>query len=87
MDVRSFPSASRNRAPASVLIQNSALALSRLQLARSDGDLTPEQEKQVQFIRKAPESLTELVNDLLDLAKVEASKTVVTPIEFSAEDL
>jgi signal transduction histidine kinase/CheY-like chemotaxis protein len=66
---------------------NSVLALSRLLLARTDGDLTPEQEKQVQFIRKAAESLTELVNDLLDLAKVEAGKTVVTPVEFSAEDL
>ena len=66
---------------------NSVLALSRLLLARTDGDLTPEQEKQVQFIRKSAESLTELVNDLLDLAKVEAGKTVVTPVDFSAEDL
>ena len=66
---------------------NSVLALSRLLLARTDGDLTPEQEKQVLFIRKAAESLTELVNDLLDLAKVEAGKTVVTPIEFKVEDL
>jgi signal transduction histidine kinase/CheY-like chemotaxis protein len=66
---------------------NSVLALSRLLLARTDGDLTPEQEKQVQFIRKSAESLTELVNDLLDLAKVEAGKTVVTPVEFSADDL
>jgi signal transduction histidine kinase/CheY-like chemotaxis protein len=66
---------------------NSVLALSRLLLARTDGDLTPEQEKQVQFIRKSAESLTELVNDLLDLAKVEAGKTVVTPVEFTAGDL
>ena len=66
---------------------NSVLALSRLLLARIDGDLTSEQEKQVQFIRKAAESLTELVNDLLDLAKVEAGKAVVTPVEFTAEDL
>jgi signal transduction histidine kinase/CheY-like chemotaxis protein len=66
---------------------NSILALSRLLLARTDGDLTPEQEKQVQFIRKAAEGLTELVNDLLDLAKVEAGRTVVTPVEFTAEEL
>ena len=63
---------------------NSILALSRLLLARSDGELTTEQEKQVQFIRKAAENLTELVDDLLDLAKVEAGKTVVTPSEFTA---
>ena len=66
---------------------NSILALSRLLLARSDGELTPEQEKQVHFIRKAAENLTELVNDLLDLAKVEAGKTVVTPVEFAVADL
>ena len=66
---------------------NSILALSRLLLGHTDGELTAEQEKQVQFIRKAAESLTELVNDLLDLAKVEAGKIVVTPIECSAEGL
>jgi signal transduction histidine kinase len=66
---------------------NSILALSRLLLVRADGDLTDEQEKQVQFIRRAAESLTELVNDLLDLAKVAAGKTVVTSAEFSATDL
>jgi signal transduction histidine kinase/CheY-like chemotaxis protein len=66
---------------------NSILALSRLLLARTDGDLTSEQEKQVQFIRRSAESLTDLVNDLLDLAKVEAGKTVITPIEFSVESL
>lgn len=64
---------------------NSILALSRLLLTRGDGELTAEQDKQVHFIRKAAESLTELVNDLLDLAKVEAGKIVVTPIECSAE--
>ena len=38
--------------------------------------LGAEQEKQVTFIRKAAEDLSELVNDLLDLAKVEAGKVV-----------
>jgi signal transduction histidine kinase/CheY-like chemotaxis protein len=66
---------------------NSILALARLLLGRTDGDLSPEQERQVHFIRKSAESLTELVNDLLDLAKVEAGKVVVMPIEFSAETL
>jgi signal transduction histidine kinase/CheY-like chemotaxis protein len=66
---------------------NSILALSRLLLARVDGELLPEQEKQIQFIRKGAENLTELVNDLLDLAKVEAGKTVVAPSEFKAADL
>jgi signal transduction histidine kinase/CheY-like chemotaxis protein len=66
---------------------NSILALSRLLLGRVDGDLTGEQEKQVQFIRRAAESLTELANDLLDLAKVAAGKIVVTPGEFTAAEV
>jgi signal transduction histidine kinase/CheY-like chemotaxis protein len=66
---------------------NSILALSRLLQARSDGELTPEQERQVNFIRQAAENLTELVDDLLDIAKVEAGKTVVSAAEFEATDL
>ena len=66
---------------------NSMLALSRLLLAHSDGPLTAEQETQVRFIRKAAENLTELVDDLLDLAKVEAGKTVVVPSPFTAASL
>ena len=64
---------------------NSILALSRLLLDRSDGELTGEQETQVRFIRKAAQNLTELVDDLLDLAKVEAGKTVVVPSEFTVD--
>jgi signal transduction histidine kinase/CheY-like chemotaxis protein len=66
---------------------NSILALSRLLLSRSDGDLTPEQETQVRFVRRAAENLTELVDDLLDLAKVEAGKTTVAPSRFTAGEL
>jgi signal transduction histidine kinase/CheY-like chemotaxis protein len=63
---------------------NSILALSRMLSEHSDGDLSPEQGKQVSFIRKAALDLTELVNDLLDLAKVEAGKIVVRTTEFDA---
>jgi len=56
---------------------NSILALSGLLLRRTDGELTSEQERQVGFIRKATQDLTEMVNDLLDLAKVESGKTDV----------
>lgn len=66
---------------------NSILALSNLLLARADGDLTSEQETQVRFVRKAAENLTELVDDLLDLAKVEAGKTVVVASPFTAASL
>ncbi len=66
---------------------NSIQALTRLLLDRVDGELTTEQERQVHFIRKAAESLSELVNDLLDLAKVAAGKVVVRPAEFEVSDL
>ena len=66
---------------------NSVLALSRLLLDRTDGELTPEQEIQVTYIRNSAESLFELVNDLLDLAKVEAGKITLHPVEFRVSEL
>ncbi|MFD2366293.1 ATP-binding protein [Pseudoduganella sp. GCM10020061] len=66
---------------------SSIRALSRLLLERVDGDLTPEQEKQVRFILKGAESLSELVDDLLDLAKIEAGKIEIRPVEFEVDDL
>ncbi|WP_298873873.1 ATP-binding protein [uncultured Bradyrhizobium sp.] len=66
---------------------NSVLALSRLLLDRIDGDLTAEQERQVGYIRRSAESLLELVNDMLDLAKVEAGKAEVKPVRFAVTSL
>lgn len=66
---------------------NSIIALSQILLDRLDGSLTPEQEKQVKFIRGSAQSLTELVNDLLDLAKVEAGKVTIRPVHFQVEGL
>jgi signal transduction histidine kinase/DNA-binding response OmpR family regulator len=61
---------------------NSVRALCSLLLSRGDGPLTSEQETQVRFISRAAEDLTELVNDLLDLAKIE-----VRPSEFEVHEL
>jgi signal transduction histidine kinase/CheY-like chemotaxis protein len=66
---------------------NAIQALARLLMERTDGDLTAEQERQVLFIRQSADALSELVNDLLDLAKIEAGKTVVRPAEFAVSDL
>jgi signal transduction histidine kinase len=66
---------------------NSILALSQILIDRMDGNLTPEQEKQVTFIRRSAEDLTDLVNDLLDLAKVEAGKVTIRPTIFTVESL
>jgi signal transduction histidine kinase/DNA-binding response OmpR family regulator len=66
---------------------NSILALSGLLLGRTDGELSSEQVQQVEYIRHAADDLLELVNDLLDLAKVEAGKVEVKPLEFAAANL
>jgi signal transduction histidine kinase len=56
-------------------------------LSRLDGPLTPEQQKQVEFIRSSTNELTEMVNDLLDLAKVEAGRISISPEWFEMVDL
>jgi signal transduction histidine kinase/CheY-like chemotaxis protein len=66
---------------------NSMLALTRLLLERTDGDLTDEQFRQVTLIRTAAQDLSDLVNDLLDLAKVEAGKIVVRAVDFEVVSL
>jgi signal transduction histidine kinase len=66
---------------------NSILALSKILLHRLDGDLTPEQEKQVTYIRQAAEQLATMVDDLLDLRKVESGKLQVHVETFNVTDL
>jgi signal transduction histidine kinase/DNA-binding response OmpR family regulator len=66
---------------------NSISALSQILLDRLDGELTSEQEKQVRFIKSSAQDLTDLVNDLLDLAKVEAGKVTIRPANFDVDTL
>jgi signal transduction histidine kinase/CheY-like chemotaxis protein len=66
---------------------NSITSLCQLLINRSDGNLSAEQEKQVLYIERSAAELTELVNDLLDLAKVEAGKIDVKPRHFEVQDL
>lgn len=66
---------------------NSILSLSQILLDRIDGDLSSEQEKQVGFINKSAGDLSDLVNDLLDLAKIEAGRIDIHPVEFEVTDL
>ncbi len=66
---------------------NSILGLTRLLLARTDGPLTPEQEKQLGFILRSATELSELINDLLDLSKMEAGKIRLHASRFAVSDL
>lgn len=62
-------------------------SLTRILLDRFDGPLTPEQEKQVGFIQSSAQELSEMVNDLLDLAKIEAGRISISPAWFELVDL
>ena len=65
----------------------SMTSIAGILLSRLDGPLTPEQQKQVEFIRGSTRELTEMVNDLLDLAKVEAGRITISPEWFEMVDL
>ncbi|HET7551053.1 MAG TPA: ATP-binding protein [Gemmatimonadaceae bacterium] len=61
--------------------------LARLLLDRTDGDLTQEQERQVTLITQAVDTVTQLVNDLLDIAKIEAGRMTLRPTDFTVAEL
>lgn len=66
---------------------NSIRSLARFLLDPADGPLPAEKQKQAGYILKAAESLTALVDDLLDLAKVEAGKLEVRVEDVDLVDL
>ncbi len=66
---------------------NAVLNMTRILLGRMDGELNAEQELQVTLIQKAALTLTDLVTDLLDLARIEAGKTEVRLASFTVSDL
>jgi len=66
---------------------SSIRSLARLLLDRVDGPLTDEQERQVRFIQSTSTEFSEMVDDLLDLAKVEAGRVEISPAWFELVDL
>ncbi|MBF0396084.1 MAG: hybrid sensor histidine kinase/response regulator [Desulfobacterales bacterium] len=66
---------------------NSILGLSKMLLDGIDGKLTNEQEKQVKFIQKSSENLSQIINNLLDEAKLEAGKIEVHINTFEISEL
>jgi signal transduction histidine kinase len=62
-------------------------SIARLLLDRLDGPLTDEQEKQITFIQSSAVELAEMVDDLLDLAKIEAGRLTISPAWFDMVDL
>ena len=66
---------------------NSILALSQILSDRLDGDLNQEQAKQVGIIERNAHNLLGLINDILDLSKIEAGKLDLLPSDFDIRDL
>lgn len=66
---------------------SSVISLTHLLLSGVDGELTTEQRKQVQYIKESSGGLLELVNDLLDLAKVEAGKISINSAVFGIDEV
>jgi signal transduction histidine kinase len=65
----------------------SVYSLSGILLQGLDGPLGAEQTRQVQLIRDSIRELSEMVDDLLDLAKVDAGRITVSPEWFEMVDL
>jgi signal transduction histidine kinase len=66
---------------------SSMVNLSRILLSHVDGPLSFEQGKQVGLIQRSAEWLTEMVGDLLDIAKIEAGKVELRPDAFDVAAL
>lgn len=65
----------------------SILSMTRLLDDGMDGPLSDGQRKQVRFVSAAALELREMVDDLLDLAKIEAGRITISPAWFDLMDL
>ncbi|HEY9255921.1 MAG TPA: HAMP domain-containing sensor histidine kinase [Stenotrophomonas sp.] len=65
----------------------SILSMTRLLDDDMDGPLSDGQRKQVRFVSAAALELREMVDDLLDLAKIEAGRITISPAWFDLMDL
>ena len=65
----------------------SITSISDILLGGMDGPLTSEQQRQINFVRGSARELSEMVDDLLDLAKVDAGRISISPEWFEMVDL
>ena len=65
----------------------SILSITSLLKDEIDGPLSEEQQKQVAFVSGAARELSDMVDDLLDLAKIEAGRISISPAWFDMFDL
>ena len=65
----------------------SITSIADILLVGMDGPLTTEQQRQLKFVQGSVRELSEIVDDLLDLAKVEAGRVSISPEWFEMVDL
>ena len=65
----------------------SITSITDILLVGMDGPLTNEQQRQLRFVQGSVRELSEMVDDLLDLAKVEAGRISISPEWFEMVDL
>ncbi len=66
---------------------NSIILLSKMMQKNERGNLDKEDIKRSKVIHSAGDELLRLINDILDISKIEAGKTILSISEFSTEDL
>ncbi|GEM_PF-6917086 len=65
---------------------NSIIGFASLLLDRVDGDVNPDQEESLEKIVRNSHHLLQLINEVLDLSKIEAGKMEFRPEEFDFRD-
>lgn len=66
---------------------NSVIGFSSLMLQGATGPITDEQRKQLEMINHSGKHLLELINDILDLSRIEAGRVELRPSVFSVDKL
>jgi len=66
---------------------NSIIGFTGLILMGIAGDLNDEQKKQLKMVKNSAHHLLNLINDILDISKIEAGKTDIFPEEFYIDDV
>ncbi|MBN2091476.1 response regulator [candidate division KSB1 bacterium] len=66
---------------------NSIITLASILLKGLPGELNPEQKKQILIVEKNSQNLLKLINNLLDLSKIEAGKMELHYTNFSIREL
>ena len=66
---------------------NAILGFTDALLAGVDGPLNPEQQASLQWVQQGGRDLLELINEILDLSRIEAGKLVLEPEAFDPQEL